>query len=646
MEKGVRRRVQEDVKFGKYIKALREKCGYSMRQLCEGLCTFQEIACLESGKHRPEKLLQDAVLERLGVGSEDREHFLGYVAYDRWKIRQRIFHAITFEQTQRAEELLEEYARVYCSGQASTTGMRGMVERLERQFYLGMKAQVRRCQGSSREELGELFQEAVELTVPESEQKSLDELVLSIRELNLMLEAEYGRGEGERPERYLEALDYLEKRHFDRVGRGKVYPKAVYFLCRCILDRKASSDGLFQEEWDEARLLKYCDKALDILRDIRRMYYFWEILVIREKLLEEKAGVCETEDPAREALQSLCRENRECRHILEEIYEESGVPRETFEFCYLYVVREAYCINDLVALRRRMLGISLQELCRDICDIKTLKRLERRETVPQRMVVGGLLERLGLPTEFNRTDLGTGDPEAVALLERIKESSNEGAWEKAVQFLEQLGQKISGELRNNRQFLMKEQAVLLWKQKKIGTEEYCRRMREALELTLPLEAFLSEGKKYLTNMEQTCIQNLMQGMDRDSREFRICVRRFEEMYQPLIEEGLQEAVSGMYEHVMGFIGSEWGDKGEYDRADMYSGIIMQGCLRFRRNAFLHKSLYDRWWNYSKRIEEGIPVDKKLDDEKELRKCILLSRMGRQHKIELFYQKKLNVIMNK
>ena len=387
MEKGVRRRVQEDVKFGKYIKALREKCGYSMRQLCEGLCTFQEIACLESGKHRPEKLLQDAVLERLGVGSEDREHFLGYVAYDRWKIRQRIFHAITFEQTQRAEELLEEYARVYCSGQASTTGMRGMVERLERQFYLGMKAQVRRCQGSSREELGELFQEAVELTVPESEQKSLDELVLSIRELNLMLEAEYGRGEGERPERYLEALDYLEKRHFDRVGRGKVYPKAVYFLCRCILDRKASSDGLFQEEWDEARLLKYCDKALDILRDIRRMYYFWEILVIREKLLEE----------------------------------------------------EAYCINDLVALRRRMLGIS----------------------------------------------------------------------------------------------------------------------------------------------------------------------RFEEMYQPLIEEGLQEAVSGMYEHVMGFIGSEWGDKGEYDRADMYSGIIMQGCLRFRRNAFLHKSLYDRWWNYSKRIEEVI-----------------------------------------
>ena len=101
-------------------------------------------------------------------------------------------------------------------------------------------------------------------------------------------------------------------------------------------------------------------------------------------------------------------------------------------------------------------------------------------------------------------------------------------------------------------------------------------MREALELTLPLEAFLSEGKKYLTNMEQTCIQNLMQGMDRDSREFRICVGRVEEMYQPLIEEGLQEAVSGMYEHVMGFIGSEWGDKGEYDREDMYSGIIMQG----------------------------------------------------------------------
>jgi len=78
MEKGVRRRVQEDLKFGKYIKALREKCGYSMRQFCEGLRTFQETACLEAGKHRPEKLLQDAVLERLGVvGGINGLNFMG-----------------------------------------------------------------------------------------------------------------------------------------------------------------------------------------------------------------------------------------------------------------------------------------------------------------------------------------------------------------------------------------------------------------------------------------------------------------------------------------------------------------------------------------------------------------------------------------
>lgn len=78
--------------FSMYVTRVRREYGISMRQLCEGLCTSQELSLLESGKRLPNKLLQDAIVERLGIGAEDYELFLGAAEYRRWEERQRIFH--------------------------------------------------------------------------------------------------------------------------------------------------------------------------------------------------------------------------------------------------------------------------------------------------------------------------------------------------------------------------------------------------------------------------------------------------------------------------------------------------------------------------------------------------------------------------
>ena len=84
-----------------------------MKQLCQGLCTFQELSYFENGQKLPNKLLLDAILERLGVGAEDYEHFLDYIEYDHWEARQQILHSITFEKIEEAEELLEKYRTFY-----------------------------------------------------------------------------------------------------------------------------------------------------------------------------------------------------------------------------------------------------------------------------------------------------------------------------------------------------------------------------------------------------------------------------------------------------------------------------------------------------------------------------------------------------
>lgn len=96
----------------------------------------------------------------------------------------------------------------------------------------------------------------------------------------------------------------------------------------------------------------------------------------------------------------------------------------------------------------------------------------------------------------------------------------------------------------------------------------------------------------------------------------------------------------MYEFAMGNVGSGWGNMGEYDKADYYDGIILEGCLRFRRMALVSKSIYGRWWNYDMRKQKGIPTDRSKDQEKELLQCIQFSIMAKDKRRERFYRKSL------
>lgn len=251
-----------------------------------------------------------------------------------------------------------------------------------------------------------------------------------------------------------------------------------------------------------------------------------------------------------------------------------------------------------------------------------------------------LFERLGLPGELVRTELITESPEARQMMDRLRWYGNERATQKQELLLSEVKKLISAEIRCNRQALIRKEINLQDDRGDIGREEYYRRMRAALELTLPFEAFLREGEKYLTQEEQCCIQNMMQKMDKESDEYEACMKRFEEMYRPIAEEELLGTVRGIYNLIMDYIGSELGNKGELDKADRYSESIVREELRSRCMASVATGLYDRWWNYAERKRKGISADRVLDKEVELGKCISFSALSRQEYYESFYRKKL------
>lgn len=149
--------------FGTYISNLRKKRGYSLEQVCEGLCTAQQLSKFERGEKTVSKLLQDALLERLGIGAEDYEHYLNIKDYDHWKMRQRILYRIQRRNTAEARMLLNEYYSQYVGEIADS---KKVPDRLEYQFYLSMQAQIRAQEGAGRDELRTLLKTALGLTVP------------------------------------------------------------------------------------------------------------------------------------------------------------------------------------------------------------------------------------------------------------------------------------------------------------------------------------------------------------------------------------------------------------------------------------------------------------------------------------------------
>ena len=615
--------------FIMFVQELWKEERFSLRQICKGVCGVATMMSWLDGSWKPDMLFQNSILERLGVNEEDFMYYLDYDAYERWKERQIILHCITFRELEKAMGLLNVYKKKHFKN-----------GHLEEQFCLTMYAQIRFGQGAVKEELSKLYKEALEKTVLDSELGQIGALVLSVQELHLLLDTEHYRKEGERQERYQEVVEYIEKRQYHQAARGKIYPKAVYYLCRCVKEKNGFSNAQEAE-----RLLQYCEQGIELLRDCERMYYLWELLDMSMGLVHKMAEEMESQGQQRkaQALKELHHEKEVWKHALENVYAEKGVPKETIEDCYLYVVKGVACLNDVIRVRRQMFGMEPKELCAGICDIRTLRRLEQRKSKVQWEIAKRLLERLGLPGEYTRIELVTGNIEVYRDMRKLREVVNLGKWQEANALLKKMGRMVSMEYPCNGQVVQMDELLIRWRRGEFDAKTYCIQMREVLERTLPYDAFLSEGEKYLTNEEQTCILNRMQGLDMYSEEFLTCMCRMEKYYQPYIEEGIWEGGWNMYEFVMSNVGSMWGNQGEYDLADLYSGRILEGCLRFRRMGLIHNSIYDRWWNYDQRKSNGISTAQVLDDEEELSKCILFSYLAKDQRRIKNYIKKLETV---
>lgn len=624
---------EEQEAFGVYLSGRRNEWGYTLKQLAEGLCSASELSRIENGERTPDKVFRDRLLARMGISPDLHEYFLFYDEYDPWKLRQQVLNAMIERDLVQAEALLSAYREKY--GREGTTGV---YSRLEQQFCLNMEVQLARLNGAAEEKLAELFQKALQLTAPQIDQ-GIRGQALSVHEMDLLLETlRYEKPAGAK-EHYRELLIYIEKSRLDPLSRARIYPKAIYYFLQYGGSSACDEEQDCEKEQEEA--LRLCEEGIELLRNTGRAYYLVELLDTRRVLLQEsiEAFYNQGEKWKAKAREVEQEKNEGWLRTLEQTYEEYGISPRMENTCYLYVEKGVHCIGDVIRLRRNMLGLSRRQLCENLCSEKTLRRLERNEQRTQKEIVRELFGRLNLAAEYCRMELITDSAEAKERMRELRRAIRNWDCERADILIQRLKKLIPMGNPINRQMILRYQVANEQQKGTITNEAYCLGIIKALEYTLPLEAALSSGEKYMTDEEILCIQNIASESEETEEIRRKYIEILYEKYRFYEENRIVSSCINMYEVVMDYVASDLGNMGEYDRSDAISHILITESLRLRRLYGIHKSIYNILWNDAQQHKEGSLPKRKRNTEVDLQRCLVLSEFCNETRDKKFYWRK-------
>ena len=601
-----------------FLKRVRIEEKVYLDQLAEGLMTVSRLARIEKGQRPIPKSVRDRLLGRLGIASDMYENLLNIEDYRAWDHQRNILYAIERRDTQSAQELVLAYEK-----EAPVN------DRIKRQFCLVMQAEILKQQETDWCEIAACYDAAVRCTVPDIENLCLEKKLLSIQEVNMILEYEfYHKGE-DFAAKCKDLMTFVESAVFDDLSRVKVYPKIVYYYLQEIF---VGRDNRQTEDWSEC--LKVCNQAVEMLRDTGRAYFLLELLEMKINILE-----CLGAAGAKSAkLRTEYQESMELAELLKKLSAECNVPAYMQDCTYLYRQRWVFYIGDVLRIRREMCGLTQKELCKEICSVRTLRRAEKKEANMQQEALNALLRRLGLSKEFQRARLVTNDREVLRLRDEMIISRNNQKFNRCRELMNQMKKKISLEIPENKQYLIELEASLDWREGKISKKDFIRREEIALRCTLNLEKLVCKKEMYLTEMEVSCIRNMLYGLEgMDKRSHINFLLHFFDLYES--QNALSDCIA-VYEYVVIFIVNELGNMGKHQDAANLDRKVLREDLTHKRMWLISNALYEIGWN---EMEQENQIKRRSNKEKMteiLNQCAILSHFYGQTVYEDFYKDKL------
>ncbi len=613
-KKGVKRvSPKADQDFPRFLKRVRKEEKVSLLRLSEGLMTASQLARIEKGERSVCKNMRDRLLGRLGISSDLYENLLDIEDYAAWEQQRNILCAVEQKAFQNAQELIAKYGE---------HGSRA--DKIKQQFCLVMRAEILRQQRAGEGEIGACYEKAVRLTVPDAGHLCTANKLLAIQEINMILEYEFYHRRADFAQKCRDLMAFVEHSVYDELSKVKIYPKIAYYYLQEMTSQENMQDpGKLEES------LEICNRAVEMLRDTGRAYFLLELLEMKIGIVENIKKVPKEcgKLQVQKALEEELRECVELADLLKKLYIEYEVPAYMQDCTYLYQQRWVFYVGDVLRIRRKMYGLTQEELCRGDCSARTLRRTEKKESSMQYVALSILLRKLGLSKEYQRARLVSNDREVLRLMEELTTCRNNRELEKAKTILNQMKERVLDEVPENRQYIMEAEASLDWLTGAITKEEFAAREEEALRCTLRVDDLYQMDEVYLTEMEMLCIRQRIQVLP--EIEKRKCIdflRRYFEGYESKNE--LSDCIA-IYEFAALCVICELGNLREHKQSITLAKRALREELGCRRIWGLDEYLYEILWNGNEKMTGNIS------------QCIILSHFCKRIFYEDFYYSKLH-----
>ena len=439
-------------KIAKLIINLRKEKEIPQDILCMGLCTQSAYSKMEKGKWMPDRLLVDALLQRMGKAPDKLAMILSAEEYRYFQWKKQVLTAVGQDDMDTLEEFLQK---------GEVIG-KNVNLNLQKQFLHIMQAMIAEKKENNIKKSITLLEQAAELTMPGIGEQGIMERLVSVEEMHVLLEWSALMIKGERYEEALTLLfqivAYAEEKYDDYEAKVKVYPRAVKLLYPLLL-----------HQGKKEKAVDLCRKGVELLRWQGILYDMSELL---EGYLICSEGFPETAERLRYEKQL---------QALKEVYEEYGAKDYGIENTRLtYSSQELYLIDELIKGNRLEKALSQETLSDGICFPETLSRIERGKRSPSTRNFRAIMEKLDTELEYYN---GSLDTDSFLLLEKKRKLDRAMAlrnWDEAQQLLGYLKRKVDMNKERNQRELSGIENGILFNTGELRPEEYVERCEQML----------------------------------------------------------------------------------------------------------------------------------------------------------------------
>lgn len=579
---------RDEINFHGLLRNTREYRNVTLEKLSFGICAVSNLHYYEIGERVPDYLTRNRLMGRLGLSSEEFEDYV----YDN---EYKLFTKITVLKNALYNKNIEVAEK--CIGiirlQVSED------QKVLNQLLFVAEANLKRIREEKIDDIIQSYKLAIQTTLDGIELFNIKEYILSKEEVGIVEKYIYYKCKKAKDEGvkdlskykliYIDIMKYIENSCWDSVLKIKV-------LSGCVV-RFASLFGENLSDKERNYLFKsQLELAIRLERETGRVYYIEDLFQIKKEMF----SISKEEEKWRQAVintKKLCSFENSIEEQMDMIL---------FDFSTLYN------ISEIISLRRKMLGMTRQQLACGICSIKTLDRLEKGKVNCQQYIVNQLFERLHISCVYRRFEIITDNPKVNELYKNYKKAINDEDFYVAKDYRDELLKKIEKDIHENTQILARITNVCNKNNNLITNKEFAQNIERTLEQTVKIKQVTEIPNIFLNKTEKHLIYYLAAEGNKDMRKV------INDIYETSKKRLITSGEVGLYSMMFEWLASSYGNEGLYVKSDEIAKNVAMILLKEGRISLMPHIIYNLVWNKVKQnLQETIFVDNGIELCKDL-----------------------------